>query len=93
MSVVSVVSVVAGCRSNLRILNPGVERAPIVFESPAAAETFERELEDRYDDGDADVPALGGRLSLAAFFNQEIKVADRDNDGIITEAEAERYAE
>lgn len=83
----------SGCGSNKTILNPTVERTPIVFESPEAAEVFEDELDDRYDSGEADIAQLRGRLSRNAFFNQQIKVADRDNDGIITDAEAQAYAE
>ena len=61
-----------------------------MFESEAASEAFEEELDDRYDGGEADIGPV--RLSRNAFFNQQIEVADRDNDGIITEREAERYA-
>ncbi len=82
-----------GCSSKKKILNPTVERNPIVFESPQAAETFEDELDDRYDAGEADVAQLRGRLSLNAFFNQQVKRADHDRDGIITDVEAWRYAE
>lgn len=82
-----------GCASNKTILNPTVERTPIVFESESAREAFEDELDDRYDSGEADIAQLRGRLSRNAFFNQQIKVADRDNDGIITDAEAQAYGE
>jgi hypothetical protein len=81
----------AGCADNKKILSPNIERTPVVFESPAAAEAFEDELEDRYDGGEADVQQ-NSRYSLNAFFNQQIRKADRDNDGIITEVEAQRYA-
>ncbi len=82
-----------GCSGNVRIVNPTVERRPVVFESSAAESAFEEELQDRYDDGEADVKQPAGRLSLNAFFNDQVKVADRDNDGIITDSEAQRYGE
>ena len=81
-----------GCASNYRILNPSVERTPMVFESPQAASVFEDELDERYDSGDADIPQRQGRLSRNAFFNQQIQVADSNNDGVITDIEAWRYA-
>jgi hypothetical protein len=83
---------VGGCGTEPRILNPTVERNPIVFESPLAAEVFEEELDDRYDSGEADIEPLRGRLSRNAFFNQEVKKADTDNDGILTDVEVTRYA-
>lgn len=81
-----------GCSSKKKILNPTVDRNPVVFESAQAAELFEDELDDRYDSGEADIAQMQARLSRNAFFNQQIKVADRDNDGIITDVEAWRYA-
>lgn len=92
MLVLGVAVLSTGCSSNRRILNPTVERQPIVFESPQAADAFEEALDDRYDDGEADIAQLRGRLSKNAFFNQQIKVADSNGDGVITDEEAWRYA-
>lgn len=82
-----------GCSHQARVLNPKVARAPVVFESPNAADTFEDALEERYDDGAARVASKSGVLSQNAFFNREITVADRDGDGIISDREALRYAD
>ncbi len=92
LAVFVAVAMIAGCKSNKRILNPTVERNPVVFESPQGADAFEQALDERYDAGEADIKQLRARLSRNAFFNQQIKVADRDNDGIITDVEAGRYA-
>lgn len=81
-----------GCSHEALVLNPKVARAPIVFVSPQAADTFDDALEDRYDDGAARVATLRGVLSQNAFFNREVAVADQDGDGIISDHEALRYA-
>ncbi len=90
--VLGVAVIVTGCSSNRRILNPTVDRTPIVFESDQGANAFEEALDERYDDGEADIAQLRGRLSRNAFFNQEIRVADSNGDGVITDLEAWRYA-
>jgi hypothetical protein len=76
-----------------RVLNPGVTRSPVVYESPMAAEAFESSVARRYDRGDAVVKPLGAVLSKNAFFNKEAIAADTDLDGIISELEAYHYAE
>jgi hypothetical protein len=81
-----------GCSHEARVLNPRVARAPVVFESPHAADTFEDALHDRYDDGAARIASRSGVLSQNAFFNREITHADQDGDGIISDHEALRYA-
>ena len=83
----------AGCSHEAVVLNPKVARAPVVFESPQAADTFDEAHEDRYDDGAARVATLRGVLSENAFFNREVAIADRDGDGIISDHEALRYAD
>ena len=82
-----------GCAKEQRILNPDVDRDPVVFESDEGMSAFEEELESRYEDGQADIAQLQGRLSLNAFFNQQVQRADRNGDGIISDSEAQRYSQ
>jgi hypothetical protein len=76
-----------------RVLNPRVNKSPVVFESPRAAEAFERSVDKRYDKGEAVIKKQSATLSRNAFFNREVLEADTDLDGIISEREAYRYAE
>jgi hypothetical protein len=91
MILIAAVVALSACGGAKRILNPTVQRSPVVFESDQAMSAFEAALAARYDGGAADLPP--GRLSQNAFFNREIIHADTDGDGIISDAEAMRYAE
>ena len=89
--VIAAAAALVACGGPTRILNPTVQRSPVVFESDQAMSAFESALAARYAGGAADLPP--GRLSQNAFFNREIAEADVDGDGIISDAEALRYAD
>jgi hypothetical protein len=78
-----------GCSERKLVLNPGVNVSPVVFESDEARAAFVDEVNERHADGYAKLPP--GELSTHAFFNQQVQLADRDGDGIISDAEAWRY--
>lgn len=83
-----------GCSSDTkRVLNPQVEKNPVVYESPEAAKTFDNAVRDRYDHGGGVIRTLRAQLSRNAYFNRQVVVADTDLDGIISDREAYRYAE
>jgi hypothetical protein len=60
-----------------------VERTPVVFESDDAEQLFDEAASDRYDH----------HGSRNAHYNHELNRADRDGDGIITDDEAQHYAQ
>lgn len=87
-------SLMSGCAEDRGlILNPKVPRNPVVYESPWAAETFEDEIHSRWNDGEGVLPNNKGMLSLNAFFNRELELADVDGDGILNDQEVASYAE
>lgn len=76
------------------------QRRPVRFENERAGTLFTEELERRSDVvGEV---AIGmpfvtfyertRRLSDAAFFNEQVRICDTDQDGIITEIEANVYS-
>ncbi len=82
-----------GAEAQVPVLNPTVERSPVVFESSRAESVFVKSLDQRYEDGEGYVQSMHARLSKNAFYNQHVQIADQDGDGIITDAEAAEYAE
>jgi len=84
----------SGCAENRGlILNPNVPKNPVVYESPWGADTFEDEIRSRWKDGEAVLPNKKGMLSLNAFFNREVELADLDGDGILSDQEVASYAD
>jgi hypothetical protein len=75
------------------VLNPTVSRSPVVFESARGQSTFEKAVTERYRDGGGYIQSMHARLSKNAFFNQNVQLADTDGDGIISDREAQEYAE
>lgn len=87
-------AVLAGCAEDRGlILNPNVPRNPVVYESPWGAETFEDAIRSRWNDGEGVLPNNQGMLSLNAFFNRELELADVDGDGILNDREVASYAD
>ncbi|HHH30594.1 MAG TPA: hypothetical protein ENK57_19940 [Polyangiaceae bacterium] len=86
-------ALVCGCAEDRGlILNPNVPRNPVVYESPWGAETFEDAIRSRWNDGEGVLPGKKGMLSLNAFFNRELELADVDGDGILNDREVASYA-
>jgi len=79
--------------AKVRIVNPGVDRTPVVFESRGASHTFEQALKIHYDDGAAQLGSPQVQWSRNAFFNQQVSLADSNADGIISDFEAVSYAQ
>jgi hypothetical protein len=75
-------AVVVACGSAPKVPET-VSRNPVIFESDDAEELFEGAAADRYDH----------HGSRNTHYNREIDEADADGDGIITEDEAQHYAE
>ncbi len=91
---IAICSSLLGCAQDRGlILNPKVPRNPVVYESPWGAETFEDEIQSRWNDGEGVLPDNKGMLSLNAFFNRELELADVDGDGILNDQEVAGYAE
>lgn len=87
-------ALICGCAQDRGlILNPKVPRNPVVYESPWGAETFEDEVRSRWNDGEGVLPGNKGMLSLNAFFNRELELADLDGDGILNDREVAGYTE
>jgi hypothetical protein len=100
---VASLSVVQGCLtlySKTEVVRGEEPRRPISFENAQAAETFQKAMRDKS-------PSLGGidisipfvtlyskerQLSDSAFFNLCVMRCDTNQDGTITQAEAEIFA-
>ena len=96
-----------GCLINSsteKVLEPDAPRTAIQFESEKAMAAFQKEAQHRYRSGGGDrgsgaiaipfVMAVSERrvLSENAFYNTQVKKADVNGDGTISDAEARVYA-
>ena len=103
--VVVVAAVSGGCLINSsreKVLEPDAPRTTVNFESEEALASFQKEVATRYPEGSEQnssffgVPFVVGIsttkvLSENAFYNAQVRKADADGDGTISNAEARAY--